>query len=342
VAFEGNDIVVAWIGGSLVGCENLARIYARRLTFNPAGPPIMHEQFLVTEDPAWNELSGQRANPSVALVKANGPDDGRFIVVWNANQTTGGWWGIRARFFDADGRPRGREFQVHAQNYESWNNLFLVPSVAESATHTVAYAPSGDAIVAWTVTGDLNTDGYLEPTTVRYSYIPASYSATLYARGDCNTDGFVDGRDIQPFVSAWIGGLPAGACPYGVSPPAPRICPFDADGDGDFSTNDSQDLQAFVCLLLHGPDACASCSGAGMDSTSPGGEGESSAASVESAAAAPEGQSAATSPPPLREAVRAFVQWLDANLHASHPELTDSEHYKLIKRKLRELGLLPE
>jgi hypothetical protein len=128
--------------------------------------------------------------------------------------------------------------------------------------------------------------------------------------------------DVQPFVNRVIRGPQPPACPREAVGDPVADCPYDVDTN---CTVDSNDVAAFVCLLVHGAPNCTL-----------GGDGPSGSAGGESLSAAPpdsaSGASASESSPSPR----------DANLREHHPELTDSEHYKLIKRKLRELGLLPE
>lgn len=347
VSVEGDEMVVVWTGAEPGECGDATRIYARRLRFNPTGAPTLKEQFIVDSDPAWKVETSVNANPTVSLLKTDGSDDGRFLVCWNAVTTdlqAPIVYGIRGQFYERDGRRRGREMRMTAQTDYSTSGIGLRPELAQSAQHTVAYRPDGSVVLAWRLKA---VPGFTE-NQVYFSHVPAADTANLYSRGDCNTDGRVDGDDIPPFVNALITqSIPfsGSLCPTpGLNPTAPALCPFDINADGSLSTSD---VGPFACTLLYG-EACVGCDGiigsaplfplaggeGGGQQMAMGGGGESIMGG--------ESEGSPWQPWFTWEQVRDFAQWLKANPRSAHSELTDVQYYHLFRQAMKDNGLWRE
>lgn len=263
VAFEGNDIVVAWVGREPLGSPGDPRleIFARcfRWTGGNLAPTPLGDQFIVNSDPNYAPHSWTpdyaRPNPAVALSRAG---NGKFIVAWNAMYVgETGFEGrqVRAQYFQGD-RPLGGEFRVN-QVVET-ENPYYDRLLARSGQHTIAYGPDDEVVCAWT------RYGTEEPQPSKYAYftlLPPGYAELLDAplaccKGDMNGDGYVGGDDIQYFVN------------YLLAPPQPQpgesatefyfahACPADTNNDG---LADFYDLECFVDLMFAGgcdPDGC--------------------------------------------------------------------------------------
>ncbi|MDB5303423.1 MAG: uncharacterized protein JWM97_972, partial [Phycisphaerales bacterium] len=108
-------------------------IYGRR--FDPSGNALGNE-FLVNTTTTHDQV-----NPAIVLTSS-----GAFVVVWTSNQS--GAQAVYGRGFNADGTPRGNEFQV---------SLNTTPM--GSRAPAVAMDGSGNLVVAWEGNGSADSDG---------------------------------------------------------------------------------------------------------------------------------------------------------------------------------------
>ncbi|MCK6482563.1 MAG: hypothetical protein L6R00_00325 [Phycisphaerae bacterium] len=228
----------------------MARIYARRYSFAlpDALTPLEDRQFVVDSNTNWSAVNFVDANPTVSLFKTADEEDprfGRFIVAWNARRIGQPLREIHARYFEADGRPRGTEFRVHQQEFETDENGNNLPYLAESGQHTVVYGPDDQVVATWTVTGETSSD----PPRVFFTILPTNYADTLTGdclpciKGDFNCDTLIDGDDIQPFITA-LYAADSDCLSIG------DLCRFDINYD---AVLDTDDVPGFVLLLLGAP-----------------------------------------------------------------------------------------
>ncbi|MEE8170715.1 MAG: hypothetical protein V3T70_09215, partial [Phycisphaerae bacterium] len=200
--------------------------------------------------------SGDDANPTVAILKATASTDpahiGRFVCTWNVREVSGDGHEIRARYFAGNGIPRGPEFRVHQATFPTSSADEDLPSLAQSAQHTLAYAGNNAAVISW----DLTAGTTHTTPNVYFTLLPTDHAEILCGqlnclRGDTNGDGLIDGDDIQDFVDAMVGPQSfddPNACAF-EAPDANIICRFDINADCDVNLDD---LPLFVVLLLGG------------------------------------------------------------------------------------------
>jgi hypothetical protein len=242
LAFDAQgNIVVAWVGLDL----NLApRIFARR--FHWAGGASdeivpLSAPFIVDND----ETAGVRPknlldpNPTVAFVQDSeeefpAANPGRFVVAWNSlapNVDSE----LHAQYFDADGRPMGREFRVNVDATPTGQNGLTLRKMAESGRHTVAYGGAGHAMFTWQSCGGF-APNTCEAGFSHYTVLPVGFAEHQDAlnpccKGDADGNGLVDGRDIQSFVDLLL------------APPAVidivAMCPFDMNDDAALTIDDA-------------------------------------------------------------------------------------------------------
>jgi Ca2+-binding RTX toxin-like protein len=92
-ALAGGGFVTAWTGGSSLDRD----IHMQR--FDAAGNPL-----------AAVQIANQATRLNQSHPQAFALPDGGFVVVWRTDSNVAGASNTRARFFDADGSPRGDEF----------------------------------------------------------------------------------------------------------------------------------------------------------------------------------------------------------------------------------------
>jgi hypothetical protein len=114
--------VVVWYGRGQHGTPS--DVLARR--FSSAGEKLADE-FQVNLYTFRNQ-----ARPALAM-----EDDGDFVIVWEGDYQDGSYEGVFGRCFNADGSPKGPEFQVSAYTLKQQ----LSPSIAVEG--------DGDFVVAW-------------------------------------------------------------------------------------------------------------------------------------------------------------------------------------------------
>lgn len=262
VSFVGDDIVVAWAGPRLVACTSDPNfhIYVRRFKFDTnANPgerlrdpiPAMGEgrpgMFVVDADSDAQINNPISASPAVALTLATDTNGGRFVVVWNTENTVESRSEIHAQYFDNQGSPRGRELRVNQGT--SGNGRFL----QLSHRHTIAYGSEDQLVATWSQVNASSTD------TVNYTLLPANYALTSVPacgvcvtdpelcdpclKGDVNDDCLVNLYDIAPFVDALLFG------DFTCSDILEQ-CRYDANNDGAFN---GLDIQCFVNSLVDLP-----------------------------------------------------------------------------------------
>jgi hypothetical protein len=127
-AAPNGDFVVVWqTGGPQVGTPT---VWVR--LFRADGTPKA-QQFRVSPSSTFQEF------PRLAVGA-----DGSFVVVWEEILSTGGTITgstVSGRRFGADGRPRGRRFRLNSNPAE------------DPESPSVAVAPDGSFVVAWSGTG---------------------------------------------------------------------------------------------------------------------------------------------------------------------------------------------
>ena len=135
---NGKFVVTWW---SYSGPENAEKDYAiKAQIFEADGQPFNGEL------PVNSTSEGHHENPIVTLLP-----DGRFIVVWHANDGQGDLndYRILARFFEADGTPASSEIQVNTETAGLQNYA------------KVAVLSTGGFVVTWQSSdGQTDTDGF--------------------------------------------------------------------------------------------------------------------------------------------------------------------------------------
>ncbi len=260
------NVVVVWASINLQGCFQVSHIFARRFKFDPIaglrdpdpaageGPvgPFTVDTYSLS---GLSPLAPATAHPSVALTMEE-EHAGRFIVVWNS---TGDAVGVASQiqgiYFDADGRPMGKDFRVNVSNQPIGDAGSGVRRLAESGRHTVVYGAQGQAMVAWEGRGGLHQGGFFQDNynELRVTILPEfirenQENAYPCNKGDVNRDGFINGLDIQPFVDFLLATNPPKQCFSLV-----QLCPFDLNNDGDVTV---EDIPCFVATLLMGFHTC--------------------------------------------------------------------------------------
>ncbi|HVP12101.1 MAG TPA: dockerin type I domain-containing protein, partial [Phycisphaerae bacterium] len=250
VSFIGDDIVLAWYGPWLPGCDEKMHIWARRFKFDSATGTLRDPNatagegrrgmFRVDSDP--NMVVWEMANPAVALswnpnALGRSNCEGCFLVAWNVANPQAGRQEVHGQYFNVEGRPMGREFRVNQVVGEGSS-----AELGRSAAHTVAFGAQRQVGAAWM--GSQPND----PNGVFFTLLPPDYWETTAPCGTCvgdvNGDCYFDGRDIQPFVNLLL-----------MSPsqrrgqPVTVLAAADVNGDGDVTPDD---VPGFVWTLLAG------------------------------------------------------------------------------------------
>jgi hypothetical protein len=250
IAFHNNRLLVVWTGPALDGCPAVRHVFARCFTWDGVNAPQPVAAPFIVDDSNYTPFSGADANPTVSITPSGEPGlAGRFAVVWNGRNTEfPGEEQIRARFFDADGRPLGDEFRVN-QDPVGATDLHS-RRIANSAQHTATYTADGTLIVAWTRT--MNLGGGQFDRDVFFTMFDAAFAETLCAdtvclKGDANDDFAVDFADVAPFTDALLFGLPAPVTNLCAAPTPTDVCRFDMNGD---CLVNGLDIQCFVDTVL--------------------------------------------------------------------------------------------
>ncbi len=243
-----SNVVVVWRGDPGDGC-NGQHIYARRLTWDGVhSPGFASEQFIVDNDTsvAPPVYPGRDySHPTVALT-SDPEHRGRWVAAWNVYPPyAAGSWDIHAQYFEADGRPMGREFRVNYA-HESEGPYFH-RALANSGAHTVAYGLT--TAFAWT-RGNKDVSNVFHPYDVWFTLLPEGYaeyqeSLAPCLKGDVNFDTVVNVSDVPAFVTALMDGPPNGACSNIID-----LCPYDMNSDGGFN---GLDIQCFTLTILGEP-----------------------------------------------------------------------------------------
>jgi hypothetical protein len=243
VAFDSQgNIVVAWVGP---GQDFLIHVFARRFFWAGGAAPIESRSapFIVDSDtsPTFGPAAPADANPTVSLVQDSAmfpaADPGRFLIAWNARKLDGPKTAseIRAQYFEADGRPMGREFRVNQATGPTTPGGETFRRLADSARHTVAYGGAGHAMFTWQSCGGF-APNTCEAGFSHYTVLPVGFAEHQDAlnpccKGDADGNGLVDGRDIQSFVDLLL------------APPAVidivAMCPFDMNDDAALTIDDA-------------------------------------------------------------------------------------------------------
>lgn len=172
--------VVAWQSyGSASGDHDEQSVQARR--FAADGEPL-GAQFQVN-----GYTTGHQYDVDVAVAP-----DGRFVVVWQSDGSSGGDTSLRsiqARRFAADGTPAGSEFQVNTYTTSSQSNP------------AVAIAPGGQFVVVWNSSGSSGGDDS------GYSVQGRRFAANgLPAGPDFQLNSYTPGPQGSPDVALLPGG----------------------------------------------------------------------------------------------------------------------------------------
>jgi hypothetical protein len=278
VAFDGENIVVTWIGPNLPECSggSLLRIFVRRFAWNGdpqgSGPLPLTPPLIVDNDPVWEPISAVDANPTVALIRSDYPGcRARFIVAWNVQPVVPPPFThreVHGQYFAADGRARFREFRVNVDTSATGSDDTSIRLLANSAQHTVAYGADEQVVATWRA----GTSG---ESRIWFTVLPPGYAREQLPgcsfcqtnpdccdpcrKSDTNGDCLVNGDDIQYFTKYLING------PWLPCATAAELCPFDLNGDG---LVDSADQQIFICILL----ALCDCQGQQMSQAAWGGD----------------------------------------------------------------------
>jgi hypothetical protein len=150
--------------------------------------------------------------------------------------------------------------------------------------------------------------------------------------GDFNTDGLIDGEDIQYFTNVYFD--PGNAT-------AEEFCTADLVRD---LTLDTFDVQRFVCILL-GYDCgteCPTCGSGGESFSALGGRSTmpSTRAADNSGQAHAIVSQPSASTQPTDPRVQAMLDWLDANDWQHYMGLSEEEYVDLLVAKSIEFGLI--
>lgn len=156
VAADESKFVVSWhdYEQSAGGDDSYFSVQAR--AFDSSGTPF-DPDFQVNQT-----THGYQWMSSVAMVP-----DGGFVIAWNSARSTGGdesYNSIQAREYDAQGAPRGGEFQVNTYTTDSQ----IYPTVRSH---------DGGFVVAWTSLGSFGDD------TSGWSAQARRYSTSLFSDG---------------------------------------------------------------------------------------------------------------------------------------------------------------
>jgi hypothetical protein len=273
VAFDGRNLVIAWVGPRLDACATTGyRIFARRLIYdavagivrdpNPAAGEGVDGMFVVDTDRSPNHdvepVNLDDANVAVALTISDVPgEQGAFVVAWNSRIEGDFAFNseIRARYFAPDGMPRGADFRVNQATTPTGEPYQRIRQLANSAAHTLAYGRQGQVAATWGAYGDfVDLVPPWDANAAWLTLLPADLPDRLCAqrdclRGDCNRDGLIDGRDIQFFVTRLLTGFaPQSPC-YDI----PDICEYDCNIDCRLTV---ADIPPFICKLLAFGPSC--------------------------------------------------------------------------------------
>ncbi|MBK8267959.1 MAG: hypothetical protein IPK83_06480 [Planctomycetes bacterium] len=248
---ESGNIVVAWVGTRLDGCENgpLFQIFGRRLSWDgTTTPSFVDTPFRVDSDDDAPPTNAVVANPAVALTSST--DEGlcgRFIVAWNVaiEEESPTRHEIHAQYFGPDGRPIAGEFRVNQDTSDTDAEVLNMRQLADGGQHTIDYGPDGQVVVVWTAYELVSSA--VTPLDVYYTLLPSGFEEQLAEsanclKGDINTDGFADGADIQPFVDFLLGNSHC----FSIV----NLCGADCNCDGQLTLDD---VPPFVDVLLGEP-----------------------------------------------------------------------------------------
>lgn len=256
---SGGSFIVVWESASSPGDDvSLGSIQGR--LFDSMGSPA-NDQFQVNEVTTGNQSQAQVA----------AADNGEFAVVWKGQDTaTDEEGGIVARRFNAQGLPRGGEFQVNS--YTTGEQL--VPGIGLDG--------DGDMVITWESVSDDNGDAFRSIQGRRFSAQAETLGPQMLINSftlDAQFLPVVASRGDGSFVVAWNSLQSPGNDDSSGSIIA-RLYGPDSDGDGItdaddlcFGENASGDMDGDgVCADrdcndddggLGLPDECGVCGGAG-------------------------------------------------------------------------------